>query len=467
MRLAFWYLASFLGVLTTFGAGTFYAMRASILEEFDRNLNIRIAGIGSFVDQWAASNVKRLRHELYEHGQLRPGGEVLQIRDEQGNWLFQSDSMRHLGIRMPAPALPGQVKLTTIYSGNIPIRVATATHASGNRAFVIQLAQSLEESFGMVTHFGWILMATIPFLLIVSCVTGYWMAGRALQPVNQITEDARAISALDISKRIAVPLARDELQKLSVTLNEMMDRLEASFRKITQFTADASHELRTPLCIIRSTAELALEERSLPAASEGLSSILEESERTTRLLEDLLLLARSDSNRRWGLENIDLTLAFREAASRTELLAREKRLAVRVVEPGRACFVLGNSDLLRRLLLILGDNAVKYTPPGGRITLSLTVCDRDIRVEVRDTGGGIAPEDLPHIFERFYRADKARQRAGGAGLGLSIADWIARVHHARIEVTSKMDAGTSFTLCFPHSSQTTNVSRSGSALQST
>jgi signal transduction histidine kinase len=207
--------------------------------------------------------------------------------------------------------------------------------------------------------------------------------------------------------------------------------------------------LRTPVCLIRTTAELALADGSLQASSEALWSILEESERTTRLLEDLLLLARSDSNVRSRLETVDLMAPFRDAAVQTDLLASTKKLSVKVIGAERPCLVHGNADLLRRLFLILADNAVKYTPTGGRITLSVSAGDKDLRVEVKDTGVGISAEDLPHIFERFYRADKARQRSGGAGLGLSIAEWIVRVHHASIEVASTVDAGTTFTVCFP------------------
>jgi heavy metal sensor kinase len=460
MRLALWYLASFFIALLMFGAGTFYVMRASIVEEFDHDLKIRVAGIESFLDKQSASDPERLRRELREHSQLRPGGELLQISDDRIGWVFQSESMRHLSIRMPRPPFSAKPRFTTVYWRRIPVRIATASHVSGGRYFAIQLAQSLEESSELIEYFGWILMAAIPLVLLVSCATGYWMAGRALQPVTTITEDARAISALDISKRIAVPPADDELRKLSTTLNQMMNRLEAAFCKITQFTADASHELRTPICLIRTTAELALADGSPQASSEALFSILEESERTTRLLEDLLVLARSDSNARSRLERVDLMPPFRAAALQTELLASDKKLSVRVIEAEKSCFVQGNADLLRRLFLILTDNAVKYTSAGGQVMLALTAGDKDLRVEVRDTGVGISPEDLPHIFERFYRADKARHRSGGAGLGLSIAEWIVRVHHARIEVASAVDAGTTFTLYFPlsrtfdHSSST-------------
>jgi len=199
MRLALWYLASFFVVLALFGAGSFYAMRASIVDEFDRDLKIRVAGINSFLDKQSTADPEKLRRELQEHGQLRPGGELLQISNDRGDWVFRSESMRHLGIGMPAQPVSTKPRFTTVHSRRIPVRLATASHAADGRYFVIQLAQSLEESSELIEAFGWILMAAIPLVLVVACGTGYWMAGRALQPVRTITEDARAISALDIS----------------------------------------------------------------------------------------------------------------------------------------------------------------------------------------------------------------------------------------------------------------------------
>lgn len=161
------------------------------------------------------------------------------------------------------------------------------------------------------------------------------------------------------------------------------------------------------------------------------------------------MLARSDSNIRSRLEPVDLLVPLRQAALQAELLASDKHLSVTFSGLETSCFIHGNTDLLRRLFLTLTDNAVKYTPAGGRITLALSVGAGTAQVHIQDTGVGISAEDLPHIFERFYRADKARQRSGGAGLGLSIADWIARLHHARIEVSSTLDVGTTFGLSFP------------------
>jgi heavy metal sensor kinase len=451
MRLTLWYLTSFSLVLFVFGVGSYYAMQASILEEFDRDLKQRIVGIDTFLDQKSHTSSEKLRHELREHGQLRPGGELLQVFDGSGQPVFASDSMRHLGIQPPeeSSSANDRVKIETVYSRGIPVRLATAKHLAGSGAFIVQLGQSLEESSELIQHFGWILIGAVPLVLLLSGASGYWMGGRALKPVSRITEDAQAITALDLSNRIAVPEADDELRRLSTTLNQMMDRLEMSFRRITQFTADASHELRTPISLIRTTAELAIAEGSPKASSEALFSILEESERTTVLLEDLLMLARSDSRVKLRVESVDLAEIVKRAAQETQLLATSREILLTRDIVDVPVIVAANADLLRRLILILTDNAVKYTPPGGRVDLRLAVDSNVARIEVHDTGIGISSEDLAHIFERFYRADKARHRSGGAGLGLSIADWIARIHRSRIEVSSTRDVGSTFAVYLP------------------
>jgi heavy metal sensor kinase len=449
IRLALWYLASFFVVLALFGAGTFYAMKAGIQEDFDRDLKVRLAGIESFLDDHSQQKPEKVRHELQEHAALRPGGELLQISDDQGHWIFQSESMRQLQIRMPAYRPAKRSVFATVSATGIPMRLITGFKVVGAKRFGIQLAQSLEESSELVGHFGWILIAAIPVVLLVACAAGYWMARRSLQPVFAITQDARAIGALDISKRIAVPPANDELRDLSTTLNEMMDRLEAAFQRITQFTADASHELRTPIALIRTTAELAVAEGSPRASMEALSSILEESERTTGLLENLLVLARADSNVRLHLESVNLSVPARQVISQTKVLAASKDLTLDFVDGERGYIVNGNAELLRRLVLILTENAVKYTPAGGRLFIRIYDHHDHTCLEVKDTGVGISNEDLPHIFERFFRADKARDRSGGAGLGLSIAEWIVRLHGATIEVSSLVDRGTTFTVRFP------------------
>lgn len=288
------------------------------------------------------------------------------------------------------------------------------------------------------------------------------MSRRALAPVDEITTTARSISMQNLTQRLTVPRTGDELQRLSETLNEMMARLDSAFRKITQFTADASHELRTPVALIRTTAELVLrKQRSEVDYREALQQIRAEGERTTSLIENLMTVARADSGvETLPLVSVDLAETLREACEQGGMLAAAKQVAFDSAVPNQRVSVEGDSQSLRRLFLILIDNAVKYTPPGGRIVVSLNTSDGFAISEVQDTGVGISAADLPSVFERFYRADKARSRdTGGAGLGLSIAKWIAEAHHGEIRAQSTLEKGSTFRVRLPLSTTTVRIAQ--------
>jgi signal transduction histidine kinase len=270
--------------------------------------------------------------------------------------------------------------------------------------------------------------------------------------VDEITRAARVIGIQSLSQRLAVPTSGDEIQRLSETWNGMLARLEAAVKRLSQFTADASHELRTPIALIRTTAELTLRrERSPETYREALRQVLLESERTTRLVEDLLLLARADAGLpSLPLERLELIPLVRDVCQQGQILAGARQLEISAEIPDEPVFVEANDPALRRMLLLLLDNAVKYTPSGGRITLSVDRGPAGATVAVRDTGIGIPETALPHVFERFYRVDESRNRdAGGTGLGLSIAKWIAERHHASLEAESVVGQGSVFRIRFP------------------
>jgi heavy metal sensor kinase len=287
---------------------------------------------------------------------------------------------------------------------------------------------------------------------LLASLGGYWMSRRALAPVDEITQSARSISAQNLAMRLVVPQTGDELERLATTLNEMLSRLDAAFQRITQFTADASHELRTPVSVMRTSAELALRKpRTEAEYRDAMSQILAETEKVSRLIEQLLLLARADSSSttipiaRTNLNDI-LEKVWRQAST----LPESKNLKSEQFIPQAPVWVRGDPASLERLFLILVDNAVKYTSDGGRIELRLSIDDGFAVTEIRDTGIGIAPEDIPHIFDRFYRADRARSReTGGTGLGLAIGRWIADAHGGEIRVQSKPSKGSSFQVRLP------------------
>jgi heavy metal sensor kinase len=281
---------------------------------------------------------------------------------------------------------------------------------------------------------------------------GYWISSRALSPFDEISRAARRISIENLADRLPVHETGDQLQRLSATLNQMFSRLEAAVKRMKQFTADASHELRAPVSLIRTTAEVAvMRERTAPEYREALEDILEEAERTSQVIDSLMLLARADS----GTESIELDAldarnVVREAAEQGEKLARSHELKFESEIPQAAIPIHADADALRRALLILMDNAAKYTPIGGSVRLKLVAVDGFASMSVADSGIGIAPEELSHVFDRFWRADKARSRErGGAGLGLSIATWIVKMHGGTIEVTSEPSKGSIFHVRIP------------------
>jgi heavy metal sensor kinase len=292
----------------------------------------------------------------------------------------------------------------------------------------------------------------LPLLVILASLLGYWLSGRALAPVNRIIESADRVGVRNLSRRLEVPRAKDELRRLTEQVNAMLDRIEAAVKRITQFTADASHDLRTPLALIRTSAELALRRpRSDREYRETLARILTTSEETSELIEQLLMLARADANVvQLKLGPIALSPVLQRVGQKANLLALDKGLAFTQSFIPASVPVLANETALERLFMTVLDNAIKYTPGGGNVTLSLRVESSAAVIEVADTGIGIAEKDLPHVFERFYRADQARSReTRGSGLGLSIAKWIAETHNGFIDLQSQPGQGTTVTIRLP------------------
>jgi heavy metal sensor kinase len=390
-----------------------------------------------------------LAHQLDQDEEIRAGSDLLQVSDPAGNWIYRSRTMKQFG-----PAVPGEARasITTQQPNGVPLRVLALPVQAGGETYLAQLAYPLDDFYEALDRFRRLLFLSSPLLLLLASAGGYWLSRRALTPVDQISREARSISAQNLSSRLVVPHTRDELQRLSETLNGMLERLEQAFRRITQFTADASHELRTPVALMRTRAELALRRpRSDEEYRETLQQILEDLQRTSFLIENLMLLARADS----GAEalqrtRINMVESLDEACLEGRTLAETKQISFLAELPQSPLWIEGESNSLRRLFLILLDNAVKFTPPQGRITVSLASSDGCAVAEVRDTGIGIAPDDLPHIFERFFRADRARSReTGGAGLGLSIGQWITQAHGGTISASSKPGEGSVFRVRIP------------------
>lgn len=454
VRLSLWYAAALAIALLFFGGVVWWAAQHSLYHAIDDTLRDRVEGIRQFIEAHSSwLELEEMQQEFREHSVLGPGGDLFQVSDNGGSWLYRSDPLYDENVPVyRVSELGSGPRFETLVIQGAPLRFLSQNIEVTGHAYAVQVAAPLHEVQEGLRDLIWILLATAPLVLALASMGGYWMSRRALAPVDAITLEAKAIGADNLSQRLAVPKTGDELQRLSETLNDMIGRLDQAFQRVTQFTADASHELRTPLALMRTTAELALRGKQPEKEyREALEQILSELERTSQLVENLLLIARADSG---GIQlrtsDVDLTQAVREACLQAAPLFQAKHIKFEHDLPDRPIAVKGDAQALRRLFLILIDNAVKYTPSDGSVRVSACETTSTAVVTVADTGIGIPPEDLPHIFERFYRVDKARSREqGGAGLGLSIGRWIVEGHGGTINIESQLHTGTAVSVSIP------------------
>lgn len=453
-RLTSWYSGVLALALTTFGIFFWIAIQGILFRTVDEELVDRAEGIRMFMEnQIEALSIEEIRDEFKEHSVLGPGGDLFQVCDANGVWLYRSIPLEEADIAID---LPGSL----LASGKIEDREISGTNLRfyskpvtvlGER-YTIQVAAPTHEIIEGLQAFQQLLALMIPAFLLAAAAGGWWMSGRALRPVDQITAAARSISERSLAKRLPVPATNDELRRLSDTLNQMLSRIEEAFQRVTQFTADASHELRTPVALIRTTAEVALrKDRSKDEYRRALADVLEESVRTAELIEHLLTLARADAGKA-VLERtpLDLALLAQDVVAQCQRLAQGKGLHLTLNVPASGAMIAGEAQALRRVLLLLLDNAVKFTPAGGRIEVMVNQSVTTVQMAIRDSGIGISPDDLPHIFKRFYRSEKSRNREyGGAGLGLSLAMWIVEAHNGTIQVESEPGRGSVFQVSLP------------------
>ncbi len=447
IRLTSWYALILVVTFTVAGGGLWLSIRDSIHDRVDEDLRSRVAALQTALGNAPAASVNEQLEQLIG---LTPG---LQMRI--------AESGRSIG-QWPAGAIwsappPDLARLardgvteTRLVSGR-PIRVLTAPLTVDGRLWSVEIGAAIDELYETLDEFAWTVLIASPLVLLLASAGGYWVSRRALAPVAHVTRMAQAIGTHNLADRLPLRGVDDELDRLSDTLNGMFARLDDAFRRVTQFSADASHELRTPLAIIRTTAEVTRQRpRTEAEYAAALDRILAESERTSQLIDDLLMLARADADvDRMVMEPMDLADAVRDTCDQGRILAGAAGLRFTADLPP-ACPAVGEPHALRRLFLILVDNAVKYTPDGGAVHVSMAVEDGRAMIEVRDNGVGIAAADAPRIFDRFYRvsADRSRQ-TGGVGLGLAIARWIATCHGGTIVVESEPGAGSAFHVILP------------------
>lgn len=450
-RLTLWYGAVLASVLILFGVTVYLMMRHVLLSRVGQGMSMESTEVAQEIGR--SSDLASLGAWLDRRFARHPGYDI-QVSTPRGRTLFRSERIGDTGL--PTPAEPPAAEHPTFesiagHSGHA--RLLTRTVPGPDGPLVLQVATSIAADEHELGELLTVLLLAGPLALSLALAGGYLLARGALAPVDRIAAEADRITATRLDRRLEAPNPSDELGRLATTLNGMIARLERSFEEIRRFTADAAHELRTPLAVMRNVAEVALRSPREPEHYRAvLSEMLEEVERLTRLAEQLLFLCREDA----GLvplvmQDLRLDDLACDAAQHMGVVAEAKGLTLRIgtLAP---CRVRGDSDQLRRLIFNLLDNAIKFTPPGGVVGVDIEAnwSGGDALLSVRDTGIGIAPEHIPHVFERFYRVDPARgQESPGTGLGLAISRSIAAAHGGAIRLESAKGEGTRISLTLP------------------
>lgn len=446
IRLTICYSLFLATALILFTLVAIWMMRHSINVTVDEQLADEVKAVQALVHD---SDTPGLRDQVRAHAELQAGSSLIQVVDGNGTFIYRSPRLEALHLPV---TYPQKKKFRTVKSGGSPLRVHAIQTTINGQTFTIQVAEDMDDYAEALQRYQTFLWFGIPVLLLAATLGGHWMSQRALAPVDDITRAAQNINPTDLTARLQLPGTGDELDRLAETLNAMLRRIQSAFEQMKRFTADASHDLRTPISVIRTRAEITLRKtRTDEQYREALNEIVAESQRLSELIDNLLLLARADAGTEaLTFTRVDLCDVARQVSVEGKTLAESRHVRWLQVLPEKSLWVGGNAEALRRLVAILIDNAIKYTPEHGVVRMHVGNSDGKAYVEVVDAGIGIAEADLPYIFDRFYRADSARSRdSGGFGLGLSIANWIAKAHQAEISVESAPGKGSRFQICLP------------------
>jgi heavy metal sensor kinase len=443
VRLTLWYLLVFASAQACFSIGAALFMERSLNAAAMDELRGQWQEIANFIaSEPRLVTSDRLRDDLRREFSGEPEATWLRIVAPDGAVVALTPQMANI-------AHPFEdSEQVTLRIDHHHVRFLATRSREGEQSFLIITGVTVDAAVAATERFQRGLLLLSPVLLLLAAAGSYWISRKALRPVDQLAQAARGITDSNLNQRLPVAETRDELSRLSETLNEMLSRIDSAFQRVRQFTADASHELRTPVSLIRTEAEIALRrERTTDEYREALQQISVEAARTGGLLENMLALARTDARQeRTKFGQVDCAAMLRELAHDWIGVLSEVGIRLMLSIDSAPLIVSADPFALRRLLVILLDNARKYTPPGGDVTLRGHLTDKRIVIEVEDTGLGIAPEHLPHIFDRFYRADPARSRAsGGVGLGLALARRLAELLDADLTVHSDFGHGTRFT----------------------
>ncbi len=405
---------------------------------------------------WLAARMERsterneprseVQDEIFEHAAFYPEKEYIEIWDDSGKIFYHSMNLGKVDTLLSHIPPSNTSRIVTVPNfHDQEIRIATAKNAVAT----VYLAMPTDSITSPVSHLMRIFVWILPVVIVVALAAGTFFAKKSFSKINEVVKAAQHITADRLDNRIPPHHTDDEIGRVISTFNEMISRLDVSFAQMKQFSADASHELRTPLTVMRSQLETALHSgASLGEIRELVANCLDEALRMSSIIDNLLLLAKGDAQT-IRQEPVDLRRLLRITYDESVILASVKSIAVTLEAPCHAT-VRGDEERLRQMLLNLIDNAIKYSPPNGTIMLKLSREDGRAAISVRDRGIGIPPSEIPRIFDRFYRVDRARSRElGGAGLGLSIAQWIVQAHGGTIDVKSDVNSGSQFTVFLP------------------
>ena len=456
-RLTFWYTSLLFVSLIAFGAAFSY----SLLKIFIYRTDNQVSSVANMM----VHTIVKPSGELFlprdfdifleRFFGIRTAGNYIQVLDPHGQVVAKSSN---LVFRMPIPkatyhaALGGATTFEVVKNvGRYPVRVVTKPiFVNEKLVAIVQVGSSLEDMDEVFNSLAYIFIFGMLASVVVAGGVGWFLAKKALKPVSVITEAARRIEAENLNERIEIKVPQDEIGRLASTMNEMIGRLEKSFRQIRQFTGDASHELKTPLTIMKGEIEIALRSKGdAEYLREVLASNLEAIDRMSYIVMNLLDLAKMDVEKGTTAHDVvDLGKVVSDRCEQFKRLALDSGVRLDMLE-NKELLVRGDHVRISQLVFNLIDNAIKYTPAGGSVEALLKKEGGWAVFKVRDTGIGISAEDLSYIFDRFYRVDKARKNVGGAGLGLSICKEIAEAHGGTITVESVIGSGSVFTVSLP------------------
>lgn len=381
-----------------------------------------------------------------------------QILDKEGKPIYISKEFEEIGYVVKEEVMinsqRGKATREKFFSSKrrTPYRIiSTPVYKNGTLTEIIQLGTHLRFARKNLVHFRNNILVALLIVLMLGAGGGWALARRSLSPIGYIVSKARSITSENLNERLQTRGTHDEMDDLIQTINEMIERLESSFKRMAEFTADASHELKTPICAMRGEAEVLLSKgRTAQEYQEGLAHFIERFDYLNRMINDLILLSKLDSSQaELKMTPLRLDLLIEDLYNVFRILADQKKIDLSLGDMEEV-IVKGDKIRLQQLFANLMDNAIKFTPEKGSVRVTLERDEGEVRVRVMDTGVGISQEEQKNIFRRFYRVDKSRsQETGGVGLGLSIAQWIAFAHHGKIEVESELGQGSTFTVYLP------------------